>query len=99
MLLLGDKTRGFNIGGPAFDITHTVFLVLYQIHIHYATCTTTGMTLDCNWKQQSDTILIKVDRDTLEEYLRERRPEGGTYNIWHNRWKGLEKDWSKKGCV
>ncbi|KAI7886564.1 hypothetical protein K492DRAFT_233340 [Lichtheimia hyalospora FSU 10163] len=39
----------------------------------------------------------QVDRDTLEEYLRERRPEGGTYNIWHNRWKGLEKDWSKKG--
>ncbi|KAI9314295.1 hypothetical protein BX666DRAFT_2029821 [Dichotomocladium elegans] len=39
----------------------------------------------------------QVDRETLEEYLKERRPEGGTYNIWHNRWKGLERDWSKKG--
>ncbi|KAI9491458.1 hypothetical protein BDB00DRAFT_959678 [Zychaea mexicana] len=39
----------------------------------------------------------QVDKATLDEYLKERRPEGGTYNIWHNRWKGLERDWSKKG--
>ncbi|KAG2219700.1 hypothetical protein INT45_001872 [Circinella minor] len=40
----------------------------------------------------------QVDKVTLEEYLKERKPEGGTYNIWHNRWKGLERDWSKKGA-
>ncbi|KAI9274676.1 hypothetical protein BDA99DRAFT_545587 [Phascolomyces articulosus] len=40
----------------------------------------------------------QIDKATLEEYLKERRPEGGTYNIWHNRWKGLERDWSKKGA-
>ncbi|KAI8138570.1 hypothetical protein BJV82DRAFT_673512 [Fennellomyces sp. T-0311] len=39
----------------------------------------------------------QVDKATLDDYLKERRPEGGTYNIWHNRWKGLERDWSKKG--
>ncbi|ORY94732.1 hypothetical protein BCR43DRAFT_494508 [Syncephalastrum racemosum] len=38
----------------------------------------------------------QITRAQLDEYLRERKPEGGTYNIWHNRWKGLERDWSKK---
>ncbi|KAI8393468.1 uncharacterized protein BYT42DRAFT_551138 [Radiomyces spectabilis] len=39
----------------------------------------------------------QIDKATLEAYQRERRPEGGTYNIWHNRYSGLEKDWSKRG--
>lgn len=57
------------------------------------------MILNTRLEAPDLTLRLKVDRDTLEEYLRERRPEGGTYNIWHNRWKGLEKDWSKKGYV
>ncbi|KAG0181857.1 Pre-mRNA-splicing factor [Apophysomyces sp. BC1034] len=39
----------------------------------------------------------QVDQATIDEHFRERRPEGGAYNIWHHRYQGLERDWSKKG--
>ncbi|ORZ19394.1 hypothetical protein BCR42DRAFT_489344 [Absidia repens] len=40
----------------------------------------------------------QIDKATLDAYIREKQPEGGTYNIWHNRYSGLERDWSKKGA-
>ncbi|KAI7905653.1 uncharacterized protein BX663DRAFT_500490 [Cokeromyces recurvatus] len=38
---------------------------------------------------------VQVTKAQLEEYLREKRPEGGTYNIWHHRYSGLERDFHR----
>ncbi|KAI8100172.1 uncharacterized protein BX664DRAFT_355511 [Halteromyces radiatus] len=40
----------------------------------------------------------QIDKATLDAFIREKRPEGGTYNIWHHRYSGQERDWSKKGA-
>ncbi|KAI7861354.1 hypothetical protein BDF14DRAFT_1870554 [Spinellus fusiger] len=39
----------------------------------------------------------QVDQATIDEFFKERKPEGGAYNIWHHRYQGLDRDWSKKG--
>ncbi|KAI8331269.1 hypothetical protein EDC96DRAFT_548782 [Choanephora cucurbitarum] len=39
---------------------------------------------------------LQVTQAQLDEYLREKRPEGGTYNIWHHRYSGLERDFNKQ---
>ncbi|KAL7314619.1 Pre-mRNA-splicing factor [Mucor circinelloides] len=38
---------------------------------------------------------VQVTQAQLDEYLKEKRPEGGTYNIWHHRYSGLERDFNK----
>ncbi|KAI8981681.1 hypothetical protein BDF20DRAFT_862655 [Mycotypha africana] len=38
---------------------------------------------------------VQVSQAELDEYLREKRPEGGTYNIWHHRYSGLERDFHR----
>ncbi|ORX58754.1 hypothetical protein DM01DRAFT_1405386 [Hesseltinella vesiculosa] len=38
----------------------------------------------------------QIDKATLEKHLREKQPEGGTFNIWHSRYSGLKPDFSKK---
>ncbi|CAO3642135.1 unnamed protein product [Cunninghamella echinulata] len=40
----------------------------------------------------------QISKETLDTFIRERRPEGGTYNIWHHRYTGGERDWSRKGA-
>ncbi|KAI8884476.1 hypothetical protein K501DRAFT_217548 [Backusella circina FSU 941] len=37
----------------------------------------------------------QVTQAQLDEYLKDKRPEGGTYNIWHHRYSGLERDFNK----
>lgn len=39
---------------------------------------------------------VQVSQAELDEYIREKRPEGGTYNIWHHRYSGLERDFNKR---
>ncbi|KAL9559218.1 hypothetical protein MBANPS3_000535 [Mucor bainieri] len=38
---------------------------------------------------------VQVTQAQLDDYLKEKRPEGGTYNIWHHRYSGLERDFNK----
>ncbi|KAI8060033.1 hypothetical protein BC940DRAFT_264454 [Gongronella butleri] len=38
----------------------------------------------------------QIDKATLDKLLRDKQPEGGTYNIWHNRYEGQRPDFSKK---
>ncbi|CAO3697790.1 unnamed protein product [Rhizopus microsporus] len=42
---------------------------------------------------------VQVSQAELDEYIREKRPEGGTYNIWHYRYSGLERDFNKRRFV
>ncbi|KAI8065052.1 hypothetical protein BDF21DRAFT_427707 [Thamnidium elegans] len=39
---------------------------------------------------------VQVTQAELDEYLKDKRPEGGTYNIWHHRYSGLERDFNKQ---
>ncbi|CAO3656645.1 unnamed protein product [Mucor hiemalis] len=39
---------------------------------------------------------VQVSQAELDEYLRSKKPEGGTYNIWHHRYSGLERDFGKQ---
>ncbi|KAI9269346.1 hypothetical protein BY458DRAFT_490147 [Sporodiniella umbellata] len=39
---------------------------------------------------------VQVAQQELDDYIREKRPEGGTYNIWHHRYSGLERDFNKR---
>ncbi|KAG2196550.1 uncharacterized protein EV154DRAFT_516116 [Mucor mucedo] len=39
---------------------------------------------------------VQVTQAELDDYLKDKRPEGGTYNIWHHRYSGLERDFNKQ---